>query len=108
MSNSYVLAAYAVMMLGTMLTRFAASILFKEKTPEIILYLGNKLPEAAIAMIIIYCFKSVNFLGGNHGIPEIISTLVVVGLHKWKHNTLLSILGGTLLYMALVQFVFVI
>ncbi|NSG86959.1 hypothetical protein DW904_16645 [Ruminococcus sp. AM42-11] len=38
--------------------------------------------------------------------PEAIAILFIVFLHKWKKNTLLSIGGGTILYMLLVQRVF--
>ena len=41
-----------------------------------------------------------------HGIPEFLAILVIVLLHRWKHNTLLSIAAGTAVYMLLVQTVF--
>ena len=41
-----------------------------------------------------------------YGLPEAIAILFIVFLHKWKKNTLLSIGGGTILYMLLVQRVF--
>ena len=62
--------------------------------------------EAAIAMLVIYCFKSVSITEGSHGIPELLAAAFVLGVHKWKHNMLLSIGGGTVLYMILVQAVF--
>ena len=31
---------------------------------------------------------------------------LVIVVHKWRHNLLLSIVGGTVLYMLLVQLVF--
>ena len=40
------------------------------------------------------------------GIPELLAILAVVLLHRWRGNVLLSIAGGTALYMALVQLVF--
>ena len=54
----------------------------------------------------IYCLKNVSLLSGSHGLPELISILVVVALHLWKKQMLLSIAGGTVVYMLLVQFVF--
>ena len=96
----------AVMAGVTMLLRFLPFILFSKKTPKPILYLGEVLPYSVIAMLLIYCLKETDFAGGNHGIPEIISILLVGVLHKWKHNTLLSILSGTICYMLLVQLVF--
>lgn len=43
---------------------------------------------------------------GSHGIPEAIAIAVVVLLHLWKRQILLSIAGGTICYMLLVQLVF--
>ena len=43
---------------------------------------------------------------GSHGIPEAIAIGVTVALHKWMHQTLVSIAGGTLCYVLLVQMVF--
>lgn len=90
----------------TMLLRFLPFILFSKKTPKPILYLGEVLPYSIIAMLLVYCLKETDFAGSSHGIPEIVSVLLVAVLHKWKHNTLLSILSGTICYMLLVQLVF--
>lgn len=87
----------------TALLRFLPFILFTEKTPKSVSYLGEVLPYAIIAMLMVYCLRETDFLGGSHGIPEIISVLLVTLLHKWKHNILLSILGGTICYMLLIQ-----
>ena len=76
------------------------------KTPEIIVYLGKFLPYAIMAMLVIYCLKSVSLLAAPFGLPELIGVLVVVLLHVWKRNTLLSIAVGTACYMMLVQIVF--
>ena len=92
----------------TILTRALPFLFFPagKKTPEIVTYLGTVLPFAAIAMLVIYCFKSVSITEGSHGIPELLAAAFVLGVHKWKHNMLLSIGGGTVLYMILVQMVF--
>lgn len=96
----------AVMAGITMLLRFLPFVLFSQKTPKPILYLGEVLPYSIMAMLVVYCLKDTDLAGGNHGIPEVISVLLVVVLHKWKHNTLLSILGGTIVYMLFVQLIF--
>lgn len=95
--------------LATMLTRFLPFLLFPagKPTPRFIRYLSFALPSAVFSMLVVYCLKSVSILEGSHGIPELIAILVVVGLHLWKKQTLLSIAGGTLIYMLMVQFVFV-
>lgn len=86
--------------------RFLPFIVFRKNTPQVILYLGNVLPYAIIGMLVVYCLKNVSPMTGNHGIPELLSVALVVLLHKWKHNTLLSILAGTVVYMLLIQFAF--
>lgn len=93
---------------GTMLTRFLPFILFPagRPTPKYIQYFGNVLPAAVFGLLVVYCLKEVSFFSGDHGIPEIISIAVVVILHMWKRQMLLSIAGGTVCYMLLVQLVF--
>ena len=98
----------AVIALGTMLTRFLPFLLFPagRPTPKYIQYLGKVLPAAVFGLLVIYCLKDVSLLSGSHGIPELISIAVVVALHLWKRQMLLSIAGGTVCYMLLVQLVF--
>jgi branched-subunit amino acid transport protein AzlD len=76
-------------------------------TPKVITYLGNTLPPAVMGMLIVYCLKNVSVLNAPFGIPELLAVVAVVVLHLWRRNNLLSILGGTALYMVLIQFVFV-
>lgn len=95
--------------IGSMITRFLPFILFKgnKANNSYISYLGQVLPYAAIGMLVVYCLKGVNLIIAPHGIPEAISILLIAVLHYWKENTLLSIGAGTVVYMALVQVVFV-
>lgn len=106
MGNLYAFLSIGVIALVTAGIRFLPFVLFRKKTPDAVLYLGRVLPYAIMAMLIVYCLKGVSFVDGTHGIPEGIAVAAVVLLHKWRHSTLLSILGGTVLYMVLVQFVF--
>ena len=64
------------------------------------------LPAAVFGLLVIYCLKDVDILGGSHGIPELISIVLVIVLHVWKRQMLLSIAGGTVCYMFLVQAIF--
>ena len=95
----------AVMAGVTILLRFLPFLLFSKGTPKAVLYLGEVLPRAIMAMLVVYCLKGVSVISSPYGIPELIAVLLVVILHKWKHNTMLSILAGTLCYMFLVQVV---
>lgn len=97
-----------ICVLGTMLTRFLPFLVFSSKkpTPDYIQYLGRALPSAIFGMLVVYCLKNVEILEGSHGLPELISIALVTVLHLWKRQMLLSIAGGTICYMLLVQFVF--
>ena len=53
----------------------------------------------------VYCLKNVNVTGYSYGLPELIAIIVTVLLHKWKRQMLVSIAGGTICYMLLVQMV---
>ena len=108
MSNTMVALTIGASAAVTIALRFLPFIIFsgKKETPKVITYLGKYLPYAIMAMLVVYCLKSVNILAAPFGIPELIGVLAVVLLHIWRRNTLISIAGGTVLYMLLIQFVF--
>jgi branched-subunit amino acid transport protein AzlD len=108
MSIGQQILTIAVVVLGTMITRFLPFILFPgdKPTPSYVQYLGRVLPAAVLGMLVIYCLKDVSIFTGSRGIPEFIGVAVVVLLHFWKKQMLLSIAAGTVIYMILVQFVF--
>ncbi len=98
----------AVVALVTIGLRFAPFLIFREQreTPPLIAHLGRVLPYAIMGMLVVYCLKDVDLTCAPFGIPEAIGCALVVVLHVWKRNTLLSIGVGTVCYMLLVQFVF--
>lgn len=108
MSISQRIITIAMIVLGTMITRFLPFLIFPagKSTPKYIQYLGNVLPAAVFGLLVVYCLKDVSVFSGSHGLPELISIALVVVLHLWKRQMLLSIAGGTICYMLLVQFVF--
>lgn len=97
-----------MVVLGTMLTRFLPFLVFPagKPTPRYVQYLGKALPGAVFGLLIIYCLKNVSVFTGTHAIPELIAIALVVVLHLWKRQMLLSIAGGTICYMVLVQTIF--
>lgn len=128
LTTGQAIASIAVMALVTFLTRALPFLLFDRKgaPPKLVLYLGRVLPPAVIAMLIVYCLRGVDFgatvslftaggswdgrallLAAASWAPQLIAVAAVVVLHLWKRNNLLSIFGGTILYMVLVQAVFV-
>ena len=97
-----------VCVLGTVTTRALPFLVFSEgrPTPKFVQYLGKALPAAIFGMLVVYCLKNVDLLAGSHGLPEFIGIAVTAALHLWRRQMLLSIAGGTVCYMLLVQFVF--
>ncbi|MCM1087749.1 MAG: branched-chain amino acid transporter permease [Muribaculaceae bacterium] len=108
MTLSQQIMTIALCVLGTMLTRFLPFLIFSSKrpTPRYIQYLGKALPGAIFAMLVVYCLRNVSVFQFSYGIPELIAIIITTLLHVWKRQMLVSIAGGTLCYMLLVQFVF--
>lgn len=98
----------AMVVLGTAVTRFLPFLVFPagKPTPKYIQYLGKVLPSAVFGLLVIYCLRNVSIFSGSHAIPELISIVLVIILYVWKRQMLLSIAGGTVCYMLLVQLVF--
>ncbi len=107
-SNLQLIFFFGVVSLGTILTRVLPFLLFPEhrEIPKYIKYLADILPFTIIGMLVVYCLKNINLTKAPFALPEIISIFLIAVLHIWKKNTLLSIGGGALLYMLLVQYVF--
>lgn len=91
--------------LASMTTRFLPFLIFRpgKKLPAYIDYLGKALPSAIFALLVIYCLRNVNFMGGTYGIPEILSLVITVVLHIWKRNMMISMAAGTIAYMVLIR-----
>jgi len=108
MNHTHEVLLIVVIALVTILLRFLPFLIFgrKQDVPEIVTYLGKYLPYAMIAMLVIYCLRGVSVTKFPFGMPEWIASALVILVHNWKRNTLLSILSGTIVYMLLVQFVF--
>ena len=108
MRDASVWWAVAIIAAVTALTRFLPFLLFRgeRQTPAILEKLGKVLPHAIMGMLVVYCLKGIGFSAPVDYLPALIACATVVLLHLWRRNTLLSIIGGTLAYMLLIQFVF--
>lgn len=95
----------AIMAIVSYLLRLMPFIIFakSDKVPSTVEYLGKVISPAAIAMLVVYCFKDTDFLSLNSGLPAVIASLVVIILHNIWKNPLLSIIAGTLSYMLIIQ-----
>ena len=103
--NGYVLSAIGVSVACTLLLRALPFFVFTDKRPmpEWLKRLGEKLPMAIMAVLVIYCLKDAFSDPVNTGIPQFAGVLVVAITYKWKKNTLMSILLGTAAVMILMR-----
>ena len=108
MPDLYSAVMIAVIALVTAALRFLPFLIFRnnQKTHPLVSYLGQVLPFAIMGMLVVYCLKGITLTAAPYGLPEAIGCAMVALLHIWKRNTLLSIVGGTVCYMLLVQLVF--
>lgn len=99
----------ALVALTTMTTRFLPFVIFKSSrpTPKFLTYLGRVLPPAVFGMLVVYCLKDLSFAVPSYGIPELVGVAVTVLLHLAFRKMLLSIVGGTGVYILLVNLIFV-
>ena len=95
---------------ATMLTRFAAFIIFRpnKPTPYYIQYLGKVLPASVFAMLVVYCLRDLPFYGDTNGLlcglpldtfARLCGIAVTILVHLWRRNLMLSIAAGTACYM---------
>lgn len=104
MNNTYAALMIAVIAGITLLMRIIPFLIVgNRKTPAYIEFLGKYLPYSIMGMLVVYCLKGISFVNTPFGIPELVAVLFVAVLHIWKRNTLLSIVSGTVCYMALIR-----
>ncbi len=97
-----------VVALCTYVTRALPFWLFRGsgELPKAVTYLGKVLPMAVMATLVVYCLRSTSFQSAALFAPQLIAVAVVAALHVWRRNVLLSMFGGTAVYMFLVQTIF--
>jgi branched-subunit amino acid transport protein AzlD len=108
MQTNQLIAFVATMSLATLFTRYAAFFLPRKVTElQFVKTANTVLPAAILTLLIIYSLKDSTYLAKPYGLPELVSLGVVIPVHIWKRNALLSIFLGTGIFMVLKQFVFV-
>ena len=80
LSNLDMWAYVLVIAAAVFSTRALSFVLFPagKETPKIILFLGNTLPCALMALLVVYCLKNVSITAAPHGIPEAIAAAVFI------------------------------
>ncbi|GGP15548.1 branched-chain amino acid transport protein AzlD [Oceanobacillus neutriphilus] len=108
MSLTQQIIIIASIVIGTLLTRFLPFMIFKSNkpTPKYIKYLGYVLPPAVFGLLVVYSLKDVTLTSLEGFLPELLAIGLIIVLHYWRRSMLLSIAGGTVFYMFLVQGVF--
>ena len=83
MTHTQEILTIAICVVGTMATRFLPFLIFREvrPVPPYVQYLGKALPSAIFAMLVVYCLRNVDFTGGAHGLPELVSIAATAALH---------------------------
>jgi len=85
-------------------------ILFSRKNPPtFITFMEKFIPPMVMICLVIYCIKDMTFSTAEGSvdfagfIPPIAGICSTIGLHLWKKNSLISIFGGTIIYMILIK-----
>ena len=93
MTTGHALASIAVMAGVTFLTRALPFLLFDrgERPPKLVLYLGQVLPPAIIAMLIIYCLRGTSFAQPAGWVPALLASAAAV--RKFIYNLITSIIS---------------
>lgn len=101
---TYIAAALAVAVAITVSLR-AAPFLVKNVLNEspLLTDLGRWMPLGAIAILACYCLTTIDYLGPDHGLPQLIGVAVTIAVHVWRRNAVLSILAGTVVCVVLVN-----
>lgn len=84
-----------------LLRAFPFLVFSKKDPPAIIRFIEKYIPSMIIAILIVYCLKDIQFASAPFGLPSIVGIAATVGLHLWRNNAMVSIFGGTIIYMIL-------
>lgn len=103
--NYYAILVILLMGLITFGLRAVPFLVFHgdKELPKLVKDLGDILPASVMAVLIIYCLKDVPSDFAGSGLWQLVGVAVVAISYKWKHNTLLSLVLGTVCYMVLIR-----
>lgn len=101
----YLTAFIAVSAAATFLTRVTPFLfLSRHSDHPFILHLGRYLPATVMSLlVVIFLLRSAEWRAPLFGADAVVPSLLVVALHIWRRNALLSILTGTITYMVIKQ-----
>lgn len=73
----------------------------KREPPKLFRFIQRYIPPMMMAVLLVYCLKDVQFTRPPFSLPEIAALAFTVIAHVWKGNSMISIFGGTALFMVL-------
>ena len=104
MRLSLVMALVATVASGLilfLLRAFPFLVFSRREPPAFILFIERYIPSLVIAALLVYCLQDVQFTAAPYGIPSAAALACTILLHLWKNNAMISIFGGSILYMVL-------
>lgn len=106
MTDTWYLAGFiAVAAVATFATRVIPFLFFQRHTEHpLIRHLGRYLPAAVMALLAtVFLQRSATWNSALPGLDAVLPAILVVAVHLWRRNALLSIASGTIAYMAILQ-----
>lgn len=104
-STTYIVSFIAIAALATYATR-AIPFLFLSRHSEhpLLVHIGHYLPAGVMSLlVVVFLMRFATWKAPVFGANALIPCFLVVVLHLWRRNALLSILVGTSVYMAIQQ-----
>jgi branched-subunit amino acid transport protein AzlD len=80
---------------------FPFALFSKKDPPAIIRFIEKYIPSMIMAILVVYCLKDISFTTAPYGMPYYIALAVTIALHLLFKNPMISIFGGTALFMVL-------
>jgi len=103
----YILASLGTILVVTFALRAVPfAILSRLRDRPIVEFLSLHMPVGILVILVVYTLRDVEILAGDHGAPEAIALASTIGVHLWRRNAVLSVIGGTILYIGLRALVF--
>lgn len=75
------------------------------RTSSTVEFLSARMPAGVMVILVVYCLRDLPVTDGRAAAP-VLALAVTIGLHLWRRNALLSILGGTAVHVVLASTVF--
>ena len=98
----YLLAAVAVSAAVTWgLRALPFTALARLRASAAVGYLSARMPLGVMVILLAYTLRSLPVADPAQALPGILALAATVGLHLWRRNAMLSILGGTAVHVAL-------